>query len=260
MPTLWLRTSGPSTSLTGAVSRVALVAVVLSGAAALTTGPVWSQTEPSGEQRPSQPATEKAAPGPPNAEPAGTGFNDGRKPTQPIDAAAAAQPPVNGPPFEKGVLTSAPAPTGQDLDTAPAKYSAQNSADDKLPVIAYTFRDLTPEQRRAVFDAVTNGDKAVSADASAVAATLGTEIPNAIAVKQLKPMPATLTQQMPNMARLRYMRSGDLVLVVEPNNNVVVGVFTKDGILPPAAIATTAATDPKGVNDAPPATAAPGSH
>jgi hypothetical protein len=254
MRTLWLKTS-----LTGAVSRAAVVAVVLTGTAALMLAPSWAQTEPGGEKRPPQQATEKAAPGPPNAEPAGTGFNDGRKAAPPADAAAVAQPPVAGPPFEKGVLTSGGAPAGKDVDTAPAKFSAQNSADDKLPVIAYTFRNLTPEQRRAVFDAVTGGDAAVSADAPAVSATLGSEIPNAIASRQLKPMPGALTAQMPQFAQLRYMRSGDLVLAVEPNNNIVVGVFTKDGSLPPAAIETTAATDPKGVNDAPPATAAPGS-
>lgn len=248
MQTLWLT-----------VSRAAMMAVVLTGAAAFTLDAVWAQTEPSGEKRPPQQAIEKAAPGPPNAEPAGTGFNDGRKPAQPGDAAAAAQPSVNGAPFEKGVLTSGTNTSGKDVDTAPAKYSAQNSADDKLPVVAYTFRDLTPEQRRAVFEAVTGGDAAVSADAAGVSPTLGSEVPNAIAGQQLKPMPGALTAQMPQFAQLRYMRSGDLVLAVEPNNNMVVGVFTKDGSVSPAAIATTAATDPAGANDAPPASAAPGS-
>lgn len=248
MQTLWLT-----------VSRAAILAVVLTGAAAFTLDASWAQTEPSGEKRPAQESTERAAPGPPNALPAGTGFNDGRKPSESGDVNAAAQPPVAGPPFENGVLTSGASASGKDVDTAPAKFSAQNSADDKLPVAAYTFKELTPEQRRAVFEAVTGGDAAVSADASAVPATLGTEIPSAVAVQQLKPMPGALTAQMPQFAQLRYMRSGDLVLAVEPNNNMVVGVFTKDGTLPPAAIATTAATDPKGANDAPPASAAPGS-
>lgn len=248
MQTLWLT-----------VSRAALMAVVLTGAAAITLDGSWAQTEPSGEQRPSQPATEKAAPGPPNALPAGTGFNDGRKPSESGDVSAAAQPPANGPPFEKGVLTSGMPAAGKDVDTAPAKYSAQNAADDKLPVVAYTFKDLTPEQRRAVFEAVTGGDAAVAADATAASPTLGSEIPSAVASQQLQPMPGALTAQMPQFAQLRYMRSGDLVLAVAPNNNMVVGVFTKDGSMSPAAMATTAATDPKGANDAPPASAAPGS-
>jgi hypothetical protein len=259
MQTLNMQT--PETqSLWKTVSRKAILAVVLTGAAAFTLNTSWAQTEPSGEKRPPQPAAEKAAPGPPNAEPAGTGFNDGRKPTQPTDTpAVAAQPPVLGPPLEKGVLSSGTNTSGQDVDTAPAKYSAQNAAADQLPVAAYTFRDLTPEQRRAVFEAVTGGDTAVSAGSATVSATLGSEIPSDIASRQLKPMPAALTAQMPQFGNIRYMRSGDLVLAVAPNNNVVVGVFNKDGSLAPAAVATTAANDPKGANDAPPATAAPGS-
>lgn len=244
-------------ALWSTVSRAAILAVVLTGAAAVTLGTGWAQTEPSGEKRPPQDAIEKAAPGPPNALPAGTGFNDGRKPA--ADATPAVQPPTLGPAFEKGVLTSGTATSGKDVDTAPAKFSAQNAADDQLPTVAYTFRDLTPEQRRAVFDAITGGDAAVSADAPAVSLTLGSEVPSAIAGRQLKPMPGALTAQMPQFAQLRYMRSGDLVLAVAPNNNMVVGVFTKDGSISPAALATTAVTDPKGANDAPPASAAPGS-
>jgi hypothetical protein len=236
------------------------MAVALAGAATFTLNASWAQTEPSGEKRPAQEPTERAAPGPPNALPAGTGFNDGRKPSaEGGDVNAAAHPPVSGPPFEKGVLTSGAAASDKDVDTAPAKYSAQNSADDKLPVVAYTFKELTPEQRRAVFEAVTGGDAAVSADAAGVSPALGSEVPNTIAGQQLKPLPDALTAQMPQFTQLRYMRSGDLVLAVEPNNNMVVGVFTKDGSVSPAAIATTAATDPKGANDAPPASEAPAS-
>lgn len=244
-------------ALWSTVSRAAILAVVLTGAAAVTLDAGWAQIEPSGEQRPPQQAIEKAAPGPPNAEPSGTGFNDGRKPS--ADATPAVHPPSLGPALENGVLTSSTATPGKDVDTAPAKFSAQNAADDQLPIAAYTFRNLTPEQRRAVFEAVTSGDAAVSSDSAGVSPTLGTEIPNAIARRQLKPMPGALTAQMPQFALLRYMRSGDLVLAVAPTNSMVVGVFTKDGSLLPAALETTAATDPKGANNAPPASAAPGS-
>ena len=40
-----------------------------------------------------------------------------------------------------------------DSDTVPAKFSAQNAADDKLIITAYTFKNLSDEQRQAIYQA-----------------------------------------------------------------------------------------------------------
>jgi hypothetical protein len=67
-------------------------------------------------------------------------------------AAAQQQPPPNASAPANAVLVNgalavpgAPANT----DTVPAKFSAKNAADDKLVTLAYTFKTLTDEDRRA---------------------------------------------------------------------------------------------------------------
>ena len=52
--------------------------------------------------------------------------------------------------FVNGVLAVPGAPA--DTETAPSKFSAKNAADDKLITLAYTFKLLTDEQRRAIYD------------------------------------------------------------------------------------------------------------
>jgi LTXXQ motif family protein len=62
-----------------------------------------------------------------------------------------ASPPANAV-FVNGVLAVPGAPA--NTDTVPAKFSARNAADDKLITIAYTFKTLTDEERRAIYQAL----------------------------------------------------------------------------------------------------------
>jgi len=66
--------------------------------------------------------------------------------------AAQKQPPSNAsPPADAVLVNGAFAVPGAPANTStvPAKFSANNAADDKLITIAYTFRTLTDEERRA---------------------------------------------------------------------------------------------------------------
>ena len=54
--------------------------------------------------------------------------------------------------FVNGALAVPGAPA--NTDTVPAKFSAKNAADDKLITLAYTFKTLTDEQRRAIYEAL----------------------------------------------------------------------------------------------------------
>ena len=73
-------------------------------------------------------------------------------------AAAQQQPPPADPQqqsnavFVNGALAVPGAPP--NTDTVPAKFSARNAADDKLITIAYTFKSLTDDERRAVYQAL----------------------------------------------------------------------------------------------------------
>jgi hypothetical protein len=43
---------------------------------------------------------------------------------------------------------------GAATDTIPAKFSEKNAADDRLIIVAYTFKLLNPEQRSAIYQAL----------------------------------------------------------------------------------------------------------
>ena len=85
-------------------------------------------------------------------------------------AAAQQQPPPNASPPANAVLVNgalavpgAPANT----DTVPAKFSAKNAADDKLITLAYTFKTLTDEDRRAIYQALKAADEVARGPAGA---------------------------------------------------------------------------------------------
>ena len=66
---------------------------------------------------------------------------------EPSSHAPSANPPANAV-FVNGALAVPDAP---NTDTVPAKFSAKNAADDALITVAYTFKTLTDDERRAIF-------------------------------------------------------------------------------------------------------------
>ncbi len=107
-------------------------------------------------------------------------------------AAPAAQVPQSGPAFVNGALAAPGA--DQDAATVPAKFSAKHDAEDHLPTLAFTFKNLSDAQRRAIVASVKDARTAVIA-------------------------------QMPEMKGYRYNTIGDKVLLVEPENYTVVAVL-----------------------------------
>jgi hypothetical protein len=99
----------------------------------------------------------------------------------------------------------------------PAKFSAQNAADDKLVILAYTFKMLSEEERGAIYQALKDqpAGQAFNAD-------IGVELPPAV---ELHPMPAEVANRVPQTKDYRYAISDNRVLLVAPINRVVVGVF-----------------------------------
>lgn len=121
--------------------------------------------------------------------------------------------------LSNGALNVPGAPT--NTDTVPAKFSAKNAADDSLPISGYTFKPLSNEQRRAIYDAV-KAAGASNAKAGTpsydVSALLPADIP-------LAPLPDEIAAQIPQTRNYSYAMAGDKVLLVDPTNRVVVGVF-----------------------------------
>lgn len=120
--------------------------------------------------------------------------------------------------FVNGALAVPGAP--ENVDTVPSKFSAKNAADDKLITLAYTFKLLTDEQRRAIYDGL-KGQPA----GPAFNADVGVELPLSV---ELRPVPNDVAARVQQTGDYRYAVAADRVLLVSPVNRVVVGVFMDD--------------------------------
>ena len=105
-----------------------------------------------------------------------------------------------------------------DAATVPAKFSEKNAAADKLITMAYAFKTLTEDQRRAIYQALKD-----RASPSAFNADIGTQLPPAV---ELHALPNDITTDVPQTRDYRYTVAHDRVVLVSPLDRVVVGVFT----------------------------------
>jgi hypothetical protein len=135
---------------------------------------------------------------------------------------APSQKPADNSVFVNGALAVPGAP--ENADTVPAKFSAKNAADDKLITLAYTFKLLTSEQRRAIYDGL-KGQPA----GPAFNADVGVELPLSV---ELRPVPNDVAARVQQTGDYRYAVAADRILLVSPVNRVVVGVFMDDGQAP----------------------------
>ncbi len=137
-------------------------------------------------------------------------------------SAPSAQVPQSGPAFVNGALAAPGA--DQDAATVPAKFSAKHDAEDHLPTLAFTFKNLSDAQRRAIVASVKD---------ARTAPPQGTVPPEAYAKPSmqlptsadLRALPDAVIAQMPEMKGYRYNTVGDKVLLVEPENYTVVAVL-----------------------------------
>jgi hypothetical protein len=133
--------------------------------------------------------------------------------------AAQKQPPLNvSPPanavFVNGALAVPGAPA--NTSTVPAKFSAKNADDDELITIAYTFKTLTDDERRAIYQALKDQPAG-----SVFNAAIGTKLPPGI---ELRPVPEELAARVPQTRDYRYAVAKDRVLLVG-TGRIVAGVF-----------------------------------
>ena len=139
----------------------------------------------------------------------------GKAGTEEPSANAPAAKPQSNDVFVNGALAVPGAP--ENTDTVPAKFSEKNAADDKLITVAYTFKLLTDEQRRAIFDALK--DRPAGA---AFNADVGVELPASV---ELKAVPDEVTRRVPQTNGYRYAVADNRVLLVSPVTRIVVGAF-----------------------------------
>ncbi len=106
--------------------------------------------------------------------------------------------------FVNGALAVPGVPA--NTDTVPAKFSAKNAGDDELITIAYAFKTLTDDERRAIYQALKD-----QSTGSAFNADIGTKLPPGI---ELRPVPEELAARVPQTRDYRYAVATDRVLLV----------------------------------------------
>jgi hypothetical protein len=134
---------------------------------------------------------------------------------EPSARAPAAKPQDNAA-LVNGALAVPGAPA--NTDTVPAKFSEKNADDDKLITVAYTFKTLTPEDRRAIYQALKDRPGAKTLNAG-----VGTELPLAI---ELRAVPDEVGARVPQTKGYQYVVTGSEVLLVSPPTRIVVGLFS----------------------------------
>jgi len=116
---------------------------------------------------------------------------------------------IDNGPVVNGALALPGAPA--NTDTVPAKFSPKNAADDKLITTARTFKMLTKDERRAIYEALKDQP----------APGIGTKLPPAV---ELQPIPDEIAARLPQIRGFHYAVVKDRVLLVG-TGRIVAGVF-----------------------------------
>jgi hypothetical protein len=126
--------------------------------------------------------------------------------------------------FVNGVLAVPGANT--DVDTAPAKHWARTNADDQIPIAGYRLKKLDPQQLQQIAQELKSQRDAPSASPSTGSyAVIGAEVPADVASTTLNAVPQTLTDKFTELRGTAFMRSAGKLVIVDPKNNLVVGVL-----------------------------------
>ena len=218
------------------VSATTLIALSAGLGALLGTTaiPSWAEDQPA--QQNAQPKPETSAPagaqqgqdnrkhsgtndqsGPSNAAPTASQDKQGDQATHSVSGRGGKEEPGSHAPsqdtavFVNGKLNVPGAPA--DGQTVPSKFSERNNAIDHTPIMAMPL-GLTDEQKKAIVASVKLADKPVQSTDAKVAHTL----PWQITVHDLGS-----SANDPALAKLKYVRTQDRVLLIDPPNRIVVG-------------------------------------
>jgi hypothetical protein len=171
--------------------RATALGFALSGAVALA----WAQNPNSAKAQNVGPSPDAQVPGP-NATPPGASgqASEAKIPAQPAPGAM------------------------PNSDAVPSTLSDRNAADDKLTVIGYTFKHLTAEQRRVIYQEL----KDLPPPGPTPHAELGVELPIQV---ELLPVSKPVVSRVPDTNGYQYTIANNKVLLVAPATRVVVGEF-----------------------------------
>jgi hypothetical protein len=110
-----------------------------------------------------------------------------------------------------------------DSDDVPSTISEKNAHDDKLPVVAFRLKNLTDEQRQAIYRSVmANMQKNQPPTSIGTPVDVGTALPRNL---PLNPLPAEVTNRVPEVKDLQFGFSGDKLVLADPLYHEVLAVI-----------------------------------
>jgi hypothetical protein len=110
-----------------------------------------------------------------------------------------------------------------DSDDVPSTISEKNAHDDKLPVVAFRLKNLTDEQRQAIYRSVmANMQKNQLPTSIGTPVDVGTALPRNL---PLNPLPAEVTNRIPEVKDLQFGFSGDKLVLADPLYHEVLAVI-----------------------------------
>ena len=179
------------------------------------SGQSATPNQAAGENRKSSGTNDQS--GPSSAAPTANQDSQGDKAAHSVSGRAGKEEPGSHAPsqdtavFVNGNWNVAGAPA--DSQTVPAKFSKRNDAIDKLPIMGMSL-GLSDDQKRKIVESV----RAANAPVASTQAKVAEELPWNVTVHDL---PASAND--PAMAKLKYVRAQDRVLLIEPTNRIVIG-------------------------------------
>jgi hypothetical protein len=102
-----------------------------------------------------------------------------------------------------------------ESDDVPSTISEKNARDDTLPVAAYRLKNLTDEQRQAIYRSIAGTAK--SDKSAGLPATMPVEVGMALPPEaSLNALPADAGNAVPQVRGLHYHWVGDKVVLADP--------------------------------------------
>jgi len=110
-----------------------------------------------------------------------------------------------------------------DSDDVPSTISEKNARNDKLPGVAFRLKNLTDAQRQAIYRSVTaNMQENQLPTSIGTPVDVGTALPRNL---PLNPLPAEVTNRIPEVKDLQFGFSGDKLLLADPLYHEVLTVI-----------------------------------
>jgi hypothetical protein len=144
------------------------------------------------------------------------GQNAGTSPQGQVPGPNATQPQADGHSPDGGTSVQPVPGAMPGSDTVPSTLSEKKAADDKLITVAWTFKSLNDEQRRAIYETL----KGQPVSGPTPSAEIGVELPSSI---ELRPVPREVVTRVPQTNGYEYTVAGNKVLLVSPPTRIVVG-------------------------------------